>query len=64
MVRTERSRGIRRQKGGDLTYAATEPNLQQFRDLTPGCQRSLPADADLAEPRLVHHSAGHDLRGR
>uniref|UniRef100_E6Q3A3 Uncharacterized protein n=1 Tax=mine drainage metagenome TaxID=410659 RepID=E6Q3A3_9ZZZZ len=36
MVRTERSRGIRRQKGGDLTYAATEPNLQQFRDLTLG----------------------------
>ena len=27
----------------------------------PGCQRSLPADADLAEPRLVHHSAGHNL---
>ena len=28
----------------------------------PGCQRSLPADADLAESRLVHHSAGHNLR--
>uniref|UniRef100_E6PDP3 Uncharacterized protein n=1 Tax=mine drainage metagenome TaxID=410659 RepID=E6PDP3_9ZZZZ len=30
----------------------------------PGCQRSLPADADLAEPRLVHHSAGHDREYR
>ncbi len=30
----------------------------------PGCQRSLPADADLAEPRLVHHSAGHNLTGK